>query len=190
MFHQLPTYLDQINKEESKLTKVIGEFTKKLESVIDDFSDVLKQVETQIGLYDKIGTMFNLNYRNEMTMGYRNLQEGLKIVNQRIKNDLGFLKQPVFNFMRLHNEQTETLKKFITQSQEKKKEINKTFNRAIVEKVIKQIEVEKDVNNLNSFLNFVTHNQFRTFFVLKSQNFMLKLDVGIQEYMKNNDYVC
>lgn len=186
MFHQMPSYLDKFANEERRFIKILNEFSAKFEALIAEFGEVMVAAEQLSAYQDKLGSVFNLSYKEEMMFGYSNLKEAFAKLRDTFRQQLDFLREPLFDFIKLNNEQIKTVENFISKNQSRKAEISRLSNKAIVEKHLKQFEIEPSANQLIAFLNCSTHAQFKTFFVLRSQQIMLKMNFAIQKLITNS----
>lgn len=189
MFHQLPSTLEKIKTEEEKLTVMISALQVNLSHLLSDFDTLVSKTDSLLKLYHDMGNLYSLNYKDELGFAYKNLSTGFKLVRDIIADTSLFLTQPVVSFIDLHNQQTSNLLKFISNNQQAKSALGKLNKYISSHKPEFAQEMVNDNRKLTAYLNHVTHNQFKNFFLLKSRDAMLLFGKEIQRYIFKLDEV-
>jgi len=175
MFHQMPLVLGKLKEEEEALSSMVRDLRTKMDDVAADFGKIVGRTDQVMQAYQQMGTTFNLPYQEGFVCSWKNLRDILGTVHTQLQEVGTFLKQPVFEYIKLHGDQTDTLLEFIAKNQKVKCDLTAIKKQVTIKGYLKADEITADLTKLGCYLNHVSHHQFKSFFLLKSRNIMTKL---------------
>lgn len=175
MFHQLPLVLRKLKEEEDALTGLVKDLRTKLDDVVADLGKVVARTNQVMQAYQQMGTTFNLPYQEGFVCSWKNLRDVLGTVHSQVEDVGAFLKQPVFEFIKLHGDQTDSLLEFVAKNQRVKQDLTAIKKQISIKGFEKADEITADATKLSCYLNHISHLQFKSFFLLKSRNMMTRL---------------
>ena len=185
MFHHLPKSLTELSLEESKLVGEVREFSKKLEALKTEYNSILMRGQKILEMKSGIGSLYSLYYKDELSMGYKNLLDGLRWAGNTLNNFSSFFHQNLFDYLNLHNQQTDCLVKFLVKNQKIKSSLNNIERDYNFRKLEKNDEIQEDIIRTNAFVNNYMHHQFKNFYLIKSRFMMLFLSQHL-DYQKSS----
>jgi hypothetical protein len=183
MFYQIPLSLQKINLEEQKLNSMISGLSDSFASLLNEFDAVISKTEQVFNMYQHLGSLYTLPYKDEISFSFRNLTDSLKLIRERVADSSSFFKCPLFEYIELHNEQVINLQQFIYKYQKLKKDIGKIQNNC------NDLGINEDVFKLTCYLNYVMHNQFKVFYLLKNREIMTFLSSKLEDMNSNIELV-
>lgn len=189
MFYDISPRLTQTSIQEQKLTSMISGLSSKLDSLMAEFDDVIAQIQTVFKQYQLIGNVYGLSYKEDLTCSYKNLEHSFKIMKETLKDSIVFMKQPVFEFIGFHNEQTACLQKYISKNQDIKNNASKIEKICLGSSFEKKDVILSDIEKFYGYINHVTHNQFKSFYLLKNRDIMMMLSKDILKYIDQTQFV-
>lgn len=175
MFHQGGLMIGGLWAEETALSKMLVDFRAKHEAISLEFEAIVKASEKLLESYRVMGTTFELPYAKEMCDGWARFVEVLQLTQMGIKEVGAELQHPAIDFVKLHGAQTPMLLKFMERNQGLKNELIEVRDKIRLEKMDCKATVVEDIERLRGYLNHITHHQFKSFFLLKSRDMLVRI---------------
>lgn len=182
MFYHTNNLLSKINEEENGFCKSLSEFKLKFEQLTSEYSKLVVKGENLLSSYRQMALTFNLDYQEELCFGLKNLGEFMKIMDEELAGVNQFFKQPVFDFLNLHAEQTPALLRFIERNQNLKRDLLTTKEKIKQQNIEKRHAIAEDIDRVCSYLNYVMHYHFKSFHLLKSKDMLVKIGREIESH--------
>lgn len=182
MFHHTNSVLTKINEEERSFYQSLFEFKMKFEQITNEYSNLVTKGENLLTSYKQMASTFDLEYHEELCFGYKNLGNLMHILKEELTGINEFLKQPTFEFVNLYNEQTSALLQFIDRNQNLKSDIYGIKSQIKKDKMEKKQTILEDIERVCSYLNYVMHHHFKSFYLLKSKEMLGRIGKEIESH--------